>query len=91
MAVACVKHLHSIYANFNQVVEYKQQCLLDEKRQKALDLHLNFIVDQTAKYSDWLTQGLTPHPNDSNLTSPTSQKSSTADSDGKCVIRYAVI
>ena len=65
-----------------QVVEYKQQCLLDEKRQKALDLHLNFIVDQTAKYSDWLTQGLTSHPNDSGLPSPQSLKSSTGDSDG---------
>ena len=45
--------------SFFQVVEYKQRCLLDEQRQKALDLHLNYIVDQTAKYSDWLTQGLT--------------------------------
>ncbi|CAK8680535.1 unnamed protein product [Clavelina lepadiformis] len=42
-----------------RVVQYKQRCLLDEKRQKALDLHLNYIVDQTAKYSHWLTEGLT--------------------------------
>lgn len=41
-----------------QVVEYKQRSLLDEKRQKALDLHLSYIVDQTEKYSDWLTKGL---------------------------------
>lgn len=41
-----------------QVVEYKQRSLLDEKRQKALDMHLSYIVDQTEKYSDWLTKGL---------------------------------
>lgn len=64
-----------------QVVEYKQQCLLDEKRQKALDLHLNFIVDQTAKYSDWLSQGLKSQPTESGLPSPSSQASTTADSD----------
>jgi len=59
------------------VIEYKQQCLLDEKRQKALDLHLNYIVDQTAKYSDWLTQGLNQAP-----TSPMSKSSSKLGSDG---------
>jgi E1A-binding protein p400 len=43
---------------FFQVVEYKQQSRLEEKRKKALDLHLSFIVDQTEKYSSWLTEGL---------------------------------
>lgn len=42
-----------------QVVEYKQQSRLEEKRKKALDLHLSFIVDQTEKYSLWLTEGFT--------------------------------
>lgn len=40
------------------MVQYKQQTRLEEKKKKALDLHLNFIVDQTEKYSSWLTQGL---------------------------------
>lgn len=39
-------------------MQFKQQTLLEEKRKKALDLHLNFIVDQTEKYSSWLTEGL---------------------------------
>ena len=39
-------------------MQYKQQTRLDEKRKKALDLHLNFIVDQTEKYSSWLSEGL---------------------------------
>ena len=40
------------------MVQYKQQSRLEEKRQKALDLHLSFIVDQTEKYSSWLSEGL---------------------------------
>ena len=39
-------------------MEHKQQLILEAKRRKAMDLHLEFIVDQTAKYSDWLAQGL---------------------------------
>ncbi|KAL3857410.1 hypothetical protein ACJMK2_012085, partial [Sinanodonta woodiana] len=51
----CVKEF---WTNIEKVVQYKQQSRLDEKRKKALDLHLNFIVDQTEKYSTWLTEGL---------------------------------
>jgi len=39
-------------------VQYKQQSRLEEKRKKALDIHLNFIVDQTEKYSTCLTEGV---------------------------------
>lgn len=39
-------------------MEHKQHLVLEAKRKKAMDLHLEFIVDQTAKYSDWLAQGL---------------------------------
>ena len=41
------------------MVLHKQQLLLEEKKKKAMDMHLEFIVDQTAKYSDWLVKGLT--------------------------------
>ena len=37
--------------------------MLEEKRKKALDMHLNFIVDQTEKYSSWLVKGFTDQPN----------------------------
>ena len=39
-------------------MEHKQQLILEAKRKKAMDLHLEYIVDQTSKYSDWLAQGL---------------------------------
>ena len=31
---------------------------MEEKRKKALDIHLNFIVGQTEKYSSWLAASL---------------------------------
>lgn len=40
------------------MVQFKQQSRLEEKRKKALDLQLDFIVGQTEKYSDLLTQSL---------------------------------
>lgn len=43
-----------------QVVQYKQQSRLEEKRKKALDLQLDFIVGQTEKYSDLLSKSLAP-------------------------------
>lgn len=39
-------------------MQFKQQSRLEEKRKKALDLQLDFIVGQTEKYSDLLTQSL---------------------------------
>lgn len=43
-----------------QVVQYKQQSRLEEKRKKALDLQLDFIVGQTEKYSNLLSKSLAP-------------------------------
>ena len=39
-------------------MELKHQSLLEEKRKAAMDMHLQFIVDQTQKYSNWLVQGM---------------------------------
>jgi len=50
-----------------QVVQYKQNSRLDEKRKKAMDLHLNFIVNQTEQYSNWLSEGLTNQSNSGSL------------------------
>ena len=44
------------------MVQFKQQSRLEEKRKKALDLQLDFIVGQTEKYSDLLSRSLNaPH------------------------------
>ncbi len=52
------KMVREFWTNIEKVVQYKQQSRLEEKRKKAMDLHLSFIVDQTEKYSSWLTEGL---------------------------------
>ena len=47
-----------MYTYSLQIVEHKHNVLLEEKRKKAMDMHLEFIVDQTQKYSNWLVKGL---------------------------------
>lgn len=59
VAAQVAKEIKQFWANIEKLVEFKQQARLDEKRKKALDLHLNFIMDQTEKYSSWLREGMT--------------------------------
>ncbi|XP_022250926.1 helicase domino-like [Limulus polyphemus] len=66
------KEIKQFWANIEKLVEYKTQTRLEEKRKKALDLHLNFIVDQTEKYSSWLTQGMNRSIRDSSVNSKAS-------------------
>lgn len=56
----CFDVLFHVYST--QVVQYKQQSRLEEKRKKALDLQLDFIVGQTERYSDLLSQSLQGTP-----------------------------
>ncbi|KAJ9595703.1 hypothetical protein L9F63_013116, partial [Diploptera punctata] len=52
------KEIKTFWSNVEKLVEYKQQTRLEEKRKKALDQHLSFIVDQTEKYSNWLAESM---------------------------------
>lgn len=52
------KEIKQFWANVERLVEYKQHTKLEEKRKKALDQHLSFIVDQTEKFSAQLTEGM---------------------------------
>ncbi|KAK7812072.1 hypothetical protein U0070_004533 [Myodes glareolus] len=58
IASTMAKDVRQFWSNVEKVVQFKQQSRLEEKRKKALDLHLDFIVGQTEKYSDLLTQSL---------------------------------
>ncbi len=46
-----------------------------------MDMHLNFIVDQTQKYSSWLMKGMAATPT---VTPTDPSLSSTASHNGKC-------
>lgn len=67
-----------------KVVQYKQQSRLEEKRKKALDLQLDFIVGQTEKYSDLLSKSLAPiKPPEIVPVTPKKSLSAGADEDGE--------
>ncbi|KAF8768478.1 Helicase domino like protein [Argiope bruennichi] len=65
IASTIAREIKQFWSNIEKLAEYKQQTWLEEKRKKVLDTHLNFIVDQTEKYSSWLTQGMNRSTKDS--------------------------
>ncbi|XP_040211744.1 helicase SRCAP isoform X3 [Rana temporaria] len=69
IATSIAKEVRQFWSNVEKVVQFKQQSRLEAKRKKALDLQLDFIVGQTEKYSDLLSQSL-------NETAPVSKTSS---------------
>lgn len=58
IAAFIAKEIKVFWSNVEKLVEFKQQTRLDEKRKKALDQQLSFIVDQTERYSQQLAVGL---------------------------------
>ncbi|XP_069057791.1 helicase SRCAP [Pleurodeles waltl] len=58
IASLVAKEVRQFWTNVEKVVQFKQQSRLEEKRKKTLDLQLDFIVGQTEKYSDLLSQSL---------------------------------
>ncbi|KAG5879904.1 hypothetical protein JTB14_018447 [Gonioctena quinquepunctata] len=58
IASFCAKEVKIFWNNVEKLVEYKQNAILEEKRKKALDQQLSFIVDQTEKYSQLLAEGM---------------------------------
>jgi len=66
-----------------KVVQYKQQSRLEEKRKKALDLQLDFIVGQTEKYSDLLSKSLAPSRPPETVVSPKKSLPPPIDEDGE--------
>lgn len=58
IAAFLAKEIKQFWSNVEKLVEYKQQTKLEEKRKKALDQQLSFIVDQTEKYSQQLAEGM---------------------------------
>lgn len=71
-----------------KVVQFKQQSRLEEKRKKALDLQLDFIVGQTEKYSDLLSKSLAPARPLETAVSPQKSLPPPVDEDGKKTNSY---
>ncbi|XP_056626620.1 helicase SRCAP isoform X3 [Triplophysa dalaica] len=75
VASSIAKEVRSFWSSVEKVVQYKQQSRLEEKRKKALDLQLDFIVGQTERYSDLLSQSLQADPGQSSDVTVTSKQS----------------
>lgn len=58
IAAFVAKEIKTFWANVEKVVEFKQQVKLEAKRKMALNEKLNFIVDQTEKYSQQVAEGM---------------------------------
>jgi E1A-binding protein p400 len=68
-ALFVCKEVMQFWKNMHKIAEYKETTRIQELRKHQLDLHLNFIVDQTEKYSDWLVKSLkTDDDEDFNVT-----------------------
>ncbi|GIY74878.1 helicase domino [Caerostris extrusa] len=65
LASTVAREIKQFWNNIEKLAEYKQQTWLEEKKKKVFDVRLNFFMDQTEKYSSWLTQGLNRSTKDS--------------------------
>ncbi|RNA32488.1 helicase domino isoform X1 [Brachionus plicatilis] len=52
------REIEQFWKQVAKLIEYKQRAISEQKRKIQMDQHLNFIVDQTEKYSSWLVEGL---------------------------------
>ncbi|XP_077358153.1 uncharacterized protein srcap isoform X2 [Festucalex cinctus] len=84
VASSIAKEVRAFWSSVEKVVQYKQQSRLEEKRKKALDLQLDFIVGQTEKYSDLLSKSLAPASRPEPVPSPSKTSvPATADEDDR--------
>lgn len=74
IAAFVAKEIKTFWTNVEKVVEFKQQVRLEAKRKKALNEKLNFIVDQTEKYSQQVAEGMNKAPGASKTTSLNSSR-----------------
>lgn len=52
MAASQAKEVRSFWSTIEKIVDFRQQTKLEETRKKAWGLHLNYILDQTSKFSN---------------------------------------
>uniref|UniRef100_A0AAR2J107 Snf2-related CREBBP activator protein n=1 Tax=Pygocentrus nattereri TaxID=42514 RepID=A0AAR2J107_PYGNA len=81
VAASIAKEVRAFWSSVEKVVQYKQQSRLEEKRKKALDLQLDFIVGQTERYSDLLSQSLQAVPAVSTSVTPQYSQPNATDED----------
>ncbi|KAJ8986037.1 hypothetical protein NQ317_013922 [Molorchus minor] len=77
----CAKEIKNFWSNVEKLVEFKQHTILEEKRKRALDQQLSFIVDQTEKYSQLLAEGMNKTTSEQPVSNLSSRSTSRTQSD----------
>lgn len=84
-AAFIAKEVRQFWGSVEKLFEYRLKTQIDQKRKKALDEHLNMIVDRTEKYSTLLAESLAevaPSTNTSVKTTPVGSDAESVSSAG---------
>ncbi|AQK73672.1 Protein PHOTOPERIOD-INDEPENDENT EARLY FLOWERING 1, partial [Zea mays] len=73
VAVNISKDVKKFWIKIEKLVVYKHQLELEERKKKALDKQLDFLLGQTERYSTMLAENLVDMPYSQNLETETSQ------------------
>ncbi|CAG0922333.1 unnamed protein product [Notodromas monacha] len=58
-AAALARIMRDFWTNMGKLVEHRTKVIVEGKRRRALDWHLNYVVDQTEKLSSMMAESLT--------------------------------
>lgn len=90
IAAFMAREVRTFWTNVEKLVHFKINSKHDEKKKKALDQQLSFIVDQTEKYSGMLAESM-KRPADSSAMSTRSETPSVGSvSDGRLSLRQNI-
>lgn len=56
IAASLSREVRSFWCSIEKIVDFRQQTKLEETRKKAYGLHLNYILDQTSKFSNTIVE-----------------------------------
>ena len=59
LASAVAREVLDLWSQVARVVQYKQDQRSEQRRQELRNQQLDFLVGQTARYTDLITQGMT--------------------------------
>lgn len=70
VALSITKDVKKFWVKIEKLVLYKHQLEMEEKKKKALDKQLDFLLGQTERYSTMLAENLVDMPNPCNVAVP---------------------
>lgn len=68
LAATQSKEIRSFWSSMEEIVDFRQKTKLEETRKKAIGLHLNYILDETTKFTNTCLED--PNADSNNKTTP---------------------